>query len=156
MLLLFGFLLMVVIFAFTGILSGAMAMFIDLPSFLLIVIPLLFFLGLSKGGGVIGRYFTASFKKEFTYTLTELESLSRAVKNTIKFILATGGFGFMAGLIATFSYIGAPEMLGPNFAICLLTLTYSIAFSFFVFFPLQAWAENRIGALQYELIPRHE
>jgi flagellar motor component MotA len=146
MLLIFGFLFMVFILAAVGILSQMPTFFIDMPSILLIVIPLIFFLLASKSGNIIGRYIVTSFKKGHVYTKAELESLSAAVKNTIKFILAVGGFGFLAGLIACLADVRALERIGPNLAVSLITLTYSITVSFFVFFPLQAWAENKINS----------
>jgi len=87
-----------------------------------------------------------SFKKDHAYTRAELEGLSVSVKNTIKFILAVGGFGVLYSLTASFVNLGSPERFGPNFALSLITLTYSIMISFFVFFPLQAWAENKINS----------
>jgi flagellar motor component MotA len=100
----------------------------------------------SKSGNIIGRYIVTSFKKGHVYIRAELESLSVSVKNTIKFILAVGGFGGLAGVIASLFYLGTPEKLGPNLAVSLITLTYSITISYFVFFPLQAWAENKINS----------
>ena len=134
MLLIFGFLFTVFIFAAVGVLSQMPTFFIDLPSFLLIIIPLLFFMVTSKSGSVIGKYIVMSFKKEHKYTIAELNGLSISVKNTIKFVLAIGGFGFLFGLIASLAHIGAFECFGPNLAISLITLAYSITVSFFVFF----------------------
>jgi flagellar motor component MotA len=54
----------------------------------------------------------------------------------------------MAGLIAALAHLGSPDNLGPNLAISLMTLMYSIVISFFVFFPTQAWAENKIKTFQ--------
>ncbi len=148
MLLIIGFLFMVFIFAIVGILSGAAAIFIDLPSALLILVPLIFFFLTSKSGNILGKYIKASFKKEYTYTKTELKTISVAVKNTIKFILAVGGFGFMTGLIVIFKYLDDKQMLGPSVAVALITILYSIMISCFVFFPVQAWAENKINMLK--------
>ena len=147
MLLIIGFLFMLLIFAIVGILTGAPALFIDLPSALLIIVPLFFFFFTSKSGKIINRYIKTSFKKEYSYTQAELETLSVAIKNTIKFILAVGGFGFMSGLIAALAFIENVNSLGPNLAISLITLAYSIVISYFVFFPTQAWAENKIKTL---------
>jgi Flagellar motor component len=74
-------------------------------------------------------------------------SLSAAIKNTIKFTLGTGGFGFLAGLIAVLAFLQNKEMLGPNIAISLLTVFYSIIISYLIFFPVQAWAENKLNAM---------
>ena len=143
MFLLLGFLFMLFIFAIVGILSQSLEMLINLPSILLILVPLLFFLFTSKSGSIIGKYITTSFKRDYTHTKAELEGLSVAIKNTIKFIFATGGFICIVFAIISLGYIGAPERLGPNLAISLTTLAYSIAICYFVFFPTQAWAENK-------------
>jgi flagellar motor component MotA len=148
MLLLIGFLFFVFIFAIMGKLTGAAMLFFDLPSALLIFVLLLFFFFASKSGKILSGYIKKSFKKEYAYTETELTALSVAVKNTIKFILSTGGIGFLAGLIASLFYLESWDRLGPNLAISLITLIYSIAVSFFVFFPTQAWAENKINIMK--------
>ena len=147
MLFVLGFIFMVLFFAFIGIFSGAAAIFIDFPSAILILAAVIFFLLTTKSGKVLGGYFKSSFKKDHSYTRAELESISAAVKNTVKFILAAGFFGFLAGLIAALAYVGAPEKIGPNLAISLLSITYAISTGFFVFFPAQAWAENRLNQL---------
>jgi flagellar motor component MotA len=138
---------MAFIFAIVSILSGVTTIFIDLPSALLILLTLLFFFFTTKSGTIMGKYIKTSFKKEYNYSRVELTAISTAVKNTIKFILAVGGFGFMAGLIASLAFIGSLDKLGPNLAVSLMTLTYSITTSFFVFFPIQAWAENKMNTL---------
>ena len=145
MFLLFGFLFMFLFFAIVGILSQSLEMLINLPSILLIFVPLVFFLFISKSGSIIGKYITTSFKRNYTHTRAELEGISVAIKNTNKFILASGGFFCIAFAIISLGYIGDPEKFGPNLAISLTTLTYSIAICYFVFFPTQAWAENKIN-----------
>ena len=144
MILLLGFLFLFFIFAIVGILTQSLEMLINLPSILLILVPLLFFLFTSKSGSIIGKYITTSFKRDYIHTRAELEGLSVAIKNTIKFILASGGFMCITFAIISLGYIGAPEKLGPNLAISLTVLAYSIAICYFVFFPTQAWAENKI------------
>ncbi|WP_461254945.1 MotA/TolQ/ExbB proton channel family protein [Treponema sp. R80B11-R83G3] len=139
---------MVFIFTIVGILSGAAAIFIDLPSALLIIVPLIFFFLISKSGKILGEYIKSSFKKEHIYTEAELSSLSTALKNTIKFIFTLGGFGFMTGLIASLAFLETSDKLGPNIAIALITVLYPIAISCFVFFPVKAWAENKINMLR--------
>ena len=155
MLLIIGFLFMLFIFTIVGILSSTPAIFIDLPSASLILVPLLFFLLTTDSGKILGAYIKTSFKKEHSYTQAELKALSVAVRNTIKFILAVGGFGFMAGLIASLASIGSLEKLGPNLAVSLITLTYSIVTSYFVFFPTQAWAENKINVCSINPVNRY-
>ena len=146
MLLIFGTLFMIFMFVAVGILSQMLTFFLDLPSILLIIIPLVFFLIASKNGNNICKYIVASFKKNHLYTRTELEGIAISAKNTIRFIMGAGGFGFLFGLIASLAHLGSLDRFGPNLAISLMTLTYSISISYFVFFPLQAWAENKINS----------
>ena len=148
MLLIIGFLFMLFIFTSMSVLTGTGKMFIDLPSALLIFISLLFFLFSSKSGNAMRRYLKTSFQKDYPYAKTELAALSLAAKNTGKFVLAVGGFGFVTGVTASLVYLENRHMLGPNLAVSLLTLLYAIAIGVFVFLPVQAWAENKINALQ--------
>ena len=153
MILFLGFLFMLFFIAVIGVSAGsfAMSMLINLPALLLILIPILFFLLVTKSGTIFGKYISTSFKKNNTYTKTEFEQLSSAIKNTIKFILAAGGFCFIACLVISLGFIGSPEQLGPNLANSLLSLTYAIAISFFVFFPVQAWAENKLNSIKNDV-----
>jgi len=150
MLLIIGFLFMLFfIFAGVGIVSGmALRQIIDLPSALMVIVPLIFFLILSKNGNIIGRYVKTSFIKAHTYTGSELTGLSAAIKNTNKFILGTGVVCFLFGIISMLMNLQDKQMLGPNLAIALFTVLYSIAISCFVFFPTQAWVENKLNALK--------
>ena len=148
MLIIIGFLFSVLISWFVSLPMGISgSSFIDMPSALLTLVFLFFFFLTSKSGSIISRYIRSSFKKNYNYTRTELVSLSTAVKNTIKFTLAAGGFGFLAGLIAVLASLQNKEMLGPNLAISLLTVFYAIIVSYIIFFPVQAWAENKLNAM---------
>ena len=147
MLIIFGFFVMLLMFFLVGRISGMLWVFVNLPSIILITIPMIYFLIVSKNGNIIGKYLKSSFKKADEYTKNELDCLSAVMKNTIKFTLTIGFFYFIAGLIASIGYIGLPARLGPSLAISLCTLVYSVAISGFVFFPVQAWAENRKNAL---------
>jgi flagellar motor component MotA len=150
MLIIFGFFVMIFMFFFIGKLSDMAQVFINLPSVALIVIPFCFYLIASKSGKITGKYIKFSFAKAHAWTANELDSICAAMKNTIKFILAMGIFCFIAGLIVCLGYLGTPERFGPNLAVSLCTLVYSIAISFFVFFPVQAWTENKINKLPEE------
>jgi len=142
---------MLFFFAIIGLAGGLPGIFINIPAALLVLAPLVFFLFVTKSGKIISKYITTSFKKNNTYTKTELEQLSFAIKNTIKFILAAGGFCCIACMVISLGYIGSPEQLGPNLANSLLSFTYAIAIGFFVFFPVQAWAENKINTIKNDI-----
>jgi len=153
MLIIIGFLFAVLISVLVSIPTavntsiGIFGALIDPPSALLTLIFLFFFFFTTKSGSIIGKYIKSSFKKNYAYTRTELVSLSTAIKNTIKFILATGGFGFLVGLVFVLMFLGNKEMIGPNVAVSLFTVFYSIIVSYIIFFPVQAWAENKLNAM---------
>ena len=155
MLMIIGFLFSVFITLAMSIMTGMFSprtghgsLLIDLPSAFLMFVFWLFFFFTSKSGSIIGRYIKSSFKKSYNYTKAELVSLSVAVKNTVKFTLATGGFGFLTGVIASLMYLENRDMLGPNLAVSLFTVLHSITASYLIFFPVQAWAENKINAME--------
>lgn len=143
MILIAGFLFMVLLLALVGAFSGMLSFFVDIPSTLIILAPLVFFLAATKSGKVMAAYVRASFRKNYSYGKDELENISLAAKGMVKFTLGIGGFGFIAGLIGALANIGAPERLGPNLAVSLITLVYSIVLSFIVFFPVEVWAGNK-------------
>jgi len=148
MLLIIGFLFMVVILVCVSVLTGVGGVYADMPSFLFVLIPLIFFFFVSKSGKILCEYIKTSFKREHVYTVTELTSLSTAVKNTIRFLFFICGFGFFTGLITVLAFLGSPENIGPNAAIALLTVLYPVLISGFVFFLVQPWAENKIITLK--------
>jgi hypothetical protein len=130
-----------------GYMHNYSRIFLDLPSFLLILVSLIFFFITSKTGNIIGKYIKSSFKKNYPYSKIELKSLSSAIKNTIKFIFGTGGFGFIAGSLTFFQ--DNKQLWGPNISLSIFSLMYAITISCFVFLPVKAWAENKINTLQY-------
>ena len=144
MLLIIGFLFAVLFTALMGAMQAMVVFFINVPSLMLIIIPLAFFLWASKSGAVIAGYIRSSFKKDYEYSKAELESIAAVARHIIKLVLAMGGFGFMFGLVALLTRLDTPEQFGVSLAVSLITILYSIAIGFFVFFPVQVWAENKI------------
>jgi flagellar motor component MotA len=93
MLIIFGFLLMLLMFVLVGGLTQALLAFFDVPSFFLIVVPLIFFLFASKSGSVIGKYIKTSFRKDHLYTKSELKSISTALKTPSNLFLPWADLG---------------------------------------------------------------
>lgn len=135
---------------FVGLLCGGVAWFIDSPSFLVIVLPLIFFLCATKSGKAIGGYIKSSLKRNHEYGASELEIIAASAKNMVKFTLASGWLGFFSGLIAMLASIDNPALIGPNLAVSFITLFYSFAISYLVFFPVQAWAENKAKLIKHK------
>ena len=57
----------------------------------------------------------------------------------------------MAFTVTSLGYSGFSEPLVSNLAMCLLSLTYSIAIVFFVFFPAFVWAENKFSNINNDV-----
>ena len=144
MILFIGLLFLVLFTVFSGTMVNTVLMFIDAPSLILILVPLMFFLLVTKDGSVLTGYIKSSFKKNYEYGKYELESIAKASKNAIKITLAAGAFSFLVGLIAVFGNLDDPRRIGPALAVSLISSLYSIGISFFVFCPVQVWAENKI------------
>ncbi len=144
MLILIGLLFSILMFIGIGGIFNILTFIVDIPSMIIILIPLVFFLYTSKSGDIITKYILSSFKKNYDYSKSELESIYVATKNTIKFTMATGGFGFVIGLTSCLVNMHSPEQLLLNLSVSFISLLYAIAISFFIFFPTMAWAENKV------------
>ena len=127
---------------------------IDIVTLLSILLPIIFFFCVTKSGRFIGGYIKSSFKRNHQYNAAELENIARAAKNTVKIALAAGWFNFLIAFIMIFviNTDFDPEfmIIGASFALSVLSLLYSISIAFFMFFPLQAWAENKASLIKRE------
>ena len=132
-------------------LSTSWFWYYDMPSLFYILAVLIFFSQVSRSGKVINNYIKSSFQKNYEYSATELEMIALSAKNMLKLSHATGWFGFFAGAIHVLvAFTDQPEMLGPATGVSFISALYGIAIGYFVFFPLQAWAENKLLLLKHE------
>ena len=143
MILLIGLLFIVIFTLLIGAVIGMAYMVINLPSIIIVLAPLIYFLVITKSGNIITDYIKSSFKKNYKYCKAELESISMAARHSVRITLATGCFGFIIGIIGMLMRLDDPQTIGPMLAVALLTMLYSIGIGFFVIFPLYVWAENR-------------
>jgi flagellar motor component MotA len=117
----------------------------SLAILLMMFVFLSFFLYVTKSGKVLIQYIRAGFVKNYNYSITELKNIAAVIKNLIKITHAAGGIGVVIGFITfLYNYDGISKM-GPPLAIISFSLLYSIALSYFVFFPVRVWAEGKIG-----------
>ena len=139
-----GALFAIIFTIFMGFLCGGAVWFVDTVSLVSIILPLVFFSVITKSGKAINTYIKCSFKKDYEYSALELKMIAMSAKNTVKFCNGMGVFGFLIGFIAALAMLSEPHQIGPTIAISLLTLFYAIGISYFIFFPLQIWAENKL------------
>ena len=146
MILFAGVLFTIIYVAFVAVIGGELAWYVDAASFVFVLAPLVYFFLITKSGKSICSYVKSGFTKNYAYARGELDSIAGAAKNAMKVTLAAGGISFLIGLMIVLRRFDDPQMLGPYLSVMLVSLLYSLVISFFVFFPLQAWAENKIKA----------
>lgn len=118
--------------------------FIDVPSLVIIIMPTIFFMAVTKTYRSVFGYFKNSFKSGCKFTEKELTHLSQDLGAIIKFVLASGVFAFIAGIIAMLANLNEPQTIGPSFAISLISCFYSVIISFFILYPTKVWAERNL------------
>ncbi|HYE81959.1 MAG TPA: hypothetical protein VEG39_07320 [Clostridia bacterium] len=117
--------------------SGTPASFVDLPSIIVIMtfsIPMLMASGLLTD---FIRGFKVMGQKVNTWSLLELKKTEVALRLMTKLILLSGSLGSLIGVVSIMSNLSDVSKIGPNLAIALLTLLYSILF-IFILLPVQA------------------
>ena len=146
MILFAGLLFTILYTAFVGLIGGELAWYIDAASFFFVLVPLIFFLFITKNGKSIYGYIKSSFRKDYVFSEGELEIIARAAGNAMRIILAAGGFSSLIGLVITLRRLDDPQILGPYLSVMITSLLYSIGLAYFVFFPLKVWAEKKMKA----------
>lgn len=121
---------------------------VDIESLLIIAVPLLLFLAITKSGKTICRYIKSSFIKDYDFSKFELVSIKIAAKNGSIFTLAVGLLGFFWGLNSILSHLYFDEsgwlgVMMSSIQMNFLVIIYSIAIVAFVLFPLKTWADNK-------------
>ncbi len=135
---LIGILIFLVFLVVLGLISGGtLLIFVDFPSLVVILtltIPILLASGLFQD---MVNGFKQMGKKENSYSMIELKRILQACKLTIRARLMSGIIGTIVGTISLLSNLTKPEMIGPSLAVAILTVFYSIVFTF-VILPIQA------------------
>jgi flagellar motor component MotA len=118
--------------------SSAVLPFYDPVSLLIIIfitVPMLLSSGLF---GDLKRAFKVISSKKVNYSKIELLRAQEAVRLTVRLLLLSGGFSTLISLITICRDIeDKVEVLGPNIALSLLTVFYSI-FGCIIFVPIQS------------------
>lgn len=137
-----GLLLMAIWSAGNGGFMPVLAKVIDIPSLLCILIlsvPVLFRSGL-------GKDFLRAFKllnKKYQCHLSELKRTLDAVEMMQKQVLCAGVFSMLFSFVYVLAALNAPENLGPNMAIAVLTIFYAVIIEMLLL-PLQIEVKRRI------------
>ncbi|MBT3273119.1 MAG: hypothetical protein HN368_08205 [Spirochaetales bacterium] len=120
--------------------------FISLPAFIVVIFtPALLIISMF-GLSVFGRSFSVAFHG-VAATQKELETgirLFRAFQNCLMLI---GFITSLIGLISILAMLMDATQIGPNLALALITLLYSMILIFGVTVPFRSALENRINGM---------
>jgi flagellar motor component MotA len=138
------FLVLLIAVTFTG--TSAMV-FVDLPSFLLILavsIPMLLASGLLpdflKGFKLMGQ-------KVNYYSAIDLKRILEANNLAVKTFLLSGGLGLILGAVAILSKLGDISKIGPYLALSLLTIFYALIFTCLIL-PIRARVKTILNTME--------
>ena len=146
-----GFVIFIALLIISTSLSGSMAFFVDLPSMLIILafsLPMLMASGLFPD---FIRAFKIMGRKVNVWSMIELNRTEIALRLAIKLLLSSGLLGCIIGIVSMLSTTGGMRNLGPNIAVSLLTVLYSILIVF-ILLPLQAKVKSMILTMEKEYI----
>ncbi len=117
--------LVVLLYLVTGGNIAMAGIFLDIPSLVIIVFPLIFILLFSDTwGDYIRAYKFVAGNKE--YTTKELKASVLALDLSINITSITGGIGTLIGIMISLVNIADFEMLGVYLAIILITVLYAL------------------------------
>ena len=140
-----GLLAVFIVLFFAMIISGglySLANLIDIPSLIIVLSLLIFFIitsGLSKD---FGRGFKILFKGASDYSAEQLKKAYLAQKYAARIIMKAGPIGMIVGLINFLKRFDDPSTIGPNIAVAALTTLYS-----FILSAIFLYVETRIRLL---------
>ena len=145
MILFAGILFTILYTALIAVIGGELVWYFDLASLTFVLVPLVFFLLITKYGKSLFGYIKSSLKKNYSYSEDELRNIASAAKSATKVTLTAGWFSFLIGLIIVLRTIDVPQMTGAYLSVMIISLLYSAGIGYFVLFPLQAWAEYKLS-----------
>ncbi|MBO4458701.1 MAG: hypothetical protein J5802_13375 [Butyrivibrio sp.] len=121
--------------------ASYIAYFINVPSFLLIVLVLI------PGLIIMGEW--KDFKKAFSigiksYSLLELKNIIGAVGAAQKLTIYGALFATIMSVVRVLGTVDNPSVIGRNFAVCCLAGFYALIIEFFLL-PLRLNAERKMN-----------
>jgi hypothetical protein len=138
-------------FFFTVFLSGGGLIYylLDLPSMIIMVVVPFLYQWFLFGSSMVCLAFTAGFRKE-----TSMEQIAKAQLFFKSYSKVTWISAFMAvllGAVAILAHIEDPQLLGPNFAVALLSLLYGVLIHYIIIIPNSVFLKKRLIELGMEL-----
>lgn len=137
-------LVVALVLVFTIVVCGATPwIFIDIPSFVLVPLAPLLFLGLSSGWKGFGAAFSSAVRPGASRR--DLSSSVQFFKSLGAAIWSFGAMGTMTGFIVVLCNLADKAKLGPNLAVALITMFYAAVFNLLIVLPFLAAARKRLA-----------
>ena len=138
-----GFILMTVLIAIGLIQTTQLGYYVDIGSAIVTVGVTVFALLMSYGSG-FGSAVKAVFSRE-----SDARSLKLAVavfERGRSYAVVSGALGSVVGMVIVLKNLDDPSQLGPELAMCLLTLLYGLALAYLVLLPVVGSLRRRLEA----------
>lgn len=142
-----GIIVFLAFMVFMTSLSSSIILFVDLPS-LLVIVVLSFSIMLASG--LLSDFFKGFKLMGRTvniYSAIELKRIKRANKLAIRSILLSGIIGTVTGTMQLLANISDPNAVGPNLAVALITVFYSLVFISLIL-PMQAKVNTILDTME--------
>lgn len=145
----FGIIAVGVLFVMTVILtSSEFDYYVDVPSIALILVVDVLFLIADNGFADFGRGFALAFTKGKSATEEEIKRSILIIKMIGKVTMLASAAICLVSITALLHILESPETIGPNIAVCILTITYSL-FIALILVPIRVRLEQRLIEKNY-------
>lgn len=126
----------------------------DPIAFFALLTLLLLFLIFTNSGRIFSSYIRHSVQRGYQFTRDELQGIIYASRYTGRFTMGCGIVFFLCRCLwalacLNFEDEGGAFTLTRNIIAAILPLTYALTIAFFIFYPLQVWAENKLNERKY-------
>lgn len=112
--------------------TNGLVTFINMPSLIIIVVPVFAMLVLSDNLSDFFRGFNIVMTDN-SYTTKELNASLNAIETTIKLVSITAVIGFFIGFTQILAYYYESSLFGPSMGVAVLTILYALIINLFLY-----------------------
>ena len=129
--------------------GGGMTAYLDIPAALITVVFPFIYQWALFGPSVIKKAFAAGFKE--SASMEDIKTAQLFFKSYAKTVWFSVLLPVVIGTIAILKYLEDRTMLGPNFAVILISLLYATIIELVIICPHLVMLKKRITALNIEI-----
>ncbi len=132
----------IVLFAISGGDAGlgAIVLFINIPSAIIVVCPALALILAAYGGKGLGLVFKAPFSRNMIKE--NIKNSVNVYKDLKLYLIVWGWVGMLMGLILIGANLEDLEALGPGLALAMMTVLYGYILAYVICYPIQRRLEQ--------------